>query len=140
MNRGVYWWVCLVTLVVSVCGSLVGAIRWLGSDHVVRSLAWLGHAPLFLGSVGATLVYALVQSLPGGREPLWIMSPPNDGWVIVLGQAALCGALAAFPTMPSGQLEVLLSGPLTIVTTFFFIDRIRRVQRQLVSSGFVRPS
>ena len=140
MNRGVYWWICLVTLVLSACGSLVGAVRWLGSDELVRSLAWLGHAPLFVGTVGATCVYALVQSLPGGRDPLWIMRPPNDGWSIALSQASLCGALAAFPTTPGAELEILLSAPFMLVTMFFFIDRMRRVQRQLVASGFTQPS
>ncbi len=140
MNRGVYWWVCLVTLAVSACGSLVGAIRWLGPDQLVLALAPLGHAPLFVGTVGATCVYAIVQSLPGGRDPLWILRPPNDGWSIALSPASLCGALASFPAMPGGQLEVLLSGPLMIATAFFFIDRMRRVQRQLVASGFTQPS
>ena len=104
------------------------------------TVAWLGHAPLVVGTLGASLVYALVQSLPGGRDPMWLMRPPNDAWTIALSQASLCGALAAFPTAPGGQLEILLSAPFMIVTTLFFIDRMRRVQRQLVASGFVRPS
>ena len=140
MSRGVYWWVCLVTLAVSVCGSLVGTVRWLGPDDLVRSVAWLGHLPLFAGTVGASLVYALVQSLPGGRDPLWMMRPPKDAWTIALGQASLCGALAAFPATPGAPLEVLLSVPFMIVATLFFIDRMRRVQRQLVATGFTGAS
>lgn len=140
MNRGLYWWVCLVTLVVSICASLVGAIRWLGPDHLVRSLAWLGHAPLFVGAVGATLVYGLVQSLPGGREPVWLSQPPNDGWSLVLGQAMLCAGLGVWPTVPGGPPEFFRSTPLLLMTVFFFIDRMRRVQRQLAAAGFTRPS
>ena len=140
MNRGVYWWVCVVTLVVSVLGAVVGAVRWLGPDAWVLALAPLGHAPLFLGTVGATCVYALVQSLPGGREPLWIMRPPSDGWSIVLTQALLCATLASWPIRPQGPSHIFLSTPLVIVTAFFAIDRMRRVQRQLAAAGFTRPS
>lgn len=136
MHRGVHWWVCLVTLVVSVLGAAVGAVRWLGPDSWVLALAPLGRAPLFLGTVGATCVYALVQSLPGGREPLWILRPPNDGWSIALGQATLCATLAGWPIRPQGPSEILLGTPFMLVTSFFFIDRMRRVQRQLAAAGF----
>ena len=140
MNRGVYWWVCLVTLVVSVLGVAVGAVRWLGPDAWILALAPLGRAPLFLGAVGAVCVYALVQSLPGGREPLWLMRPPSDGWSIVLTQAMLCATLAAWPIRPREPNEILFSTPFMLVTAFFAIDRMRRVQRQLAAAGFTRPS
>lgn len=131
MSRGVYWWICLVTLVVSACGVAVGAVRWLGPDDLVLALAPLGRAPLFLGTIGAHGSYCLTQSMPGGRAPVWFRRPPNEGWTIVLSQAMLCATLAAFPVTPGGENEILFSGPFVLISALFAIDRMRRVQRQL---------
>ena len=135
MSRSVYWWLCLVTIVVGICCAAVGAVRWLGPAELVQLLAPLGRAPLFVGTVGTIAVYALVQSLPGGRDPLWIMRPPNDGWTLALGGAMLCASVAGFPATPGGPNDILLSSPFVLVAAFFFIDRMRRVQRQLAPSA-----
>ncbi|MGZ8376780.1 MAG: hypothetical protein ACXWZS_12590 [Gemmatirosa sp.] len=131
MSRGAYWWICLIATVLSVCCAAVGAVRLLGTPEMILALAPLGRAPLFVGTVAVYCTYFLVQSMPGGREPLWIPRPPHDGWSMALSAALLCASCAAFPITPAGPLEVLFSTPFVLLSAFFLIDRIRRVQRQL---------
>jgi hypothetical protein len=100
----------------------------------VQALEPLGRAPLFVGTVGPILAYALVQALPGGRAPVWLRRPPNDGWAIALGAAMLCAALAAWPARRDAPfLEVLVSAPILLAAVGFMIDRQRRVQRLLAA-------
>lgn len=134
MTSRVYHWICGATMLVSACGTAVGAARWLGSAELVRALEPLGRMPLFVGTVGVVCVYAVVQSLPGGREPVWIVKPPNEGWMLALLLAALCATLAAHPLTPGGSLDVLVSAPNSIIAALFFLDRHRRVQRRLAES------
>lgn len=140
MNRGIYWWVCLAALVVSACGAAIGAVRWLGPDGWVLALAPLERAPLFIGTGGALLIYLVTQSLPGGRAPIWLPRPPHDGWTNALSLAMLCATLAAWPSVRGGPSQILASTPLVLLAAFLFIDRMRRVQRQLVAAGFTQAS
>ena len=96
---------------------------------LIRALEPLGRTPLFLGTTGTVGVYAFVQSLPGGRDPLSFRPLTADGWTFALTLAVLCGSLAAFPLAPGRGLDALLSAPLTLVAVFFCVDRGRRVQR-----------
>jgi hypothetical protein len=138
MSRGVNWWSCVTAAIASLCCAAVGAIRWLGPADLVQAFVPLGRAPLFVGTLGAVLVYTVVQALPGGRDPLWIPRPPHDGWSAALGFAMLCGSLAAFPIVPDGSLDVIVSAPIMLLATALFIDRLRRVQRQLAQRPFAQ--
>jgi hypothetical protein len=129
MSSRVYRWICTATMAVSACGAAVGAVRCLGPVEFVRALEPLGRTPLFLGTTGTVGVYAFVQSLPGGRDPLSFRPLTADGWTFALTLAVLCGSLAAFPLAPGRGLDALLSAPLTLVAVFFCVDRNRRVQR-----------
>ena len=140
MTERSYRWVCLVALGTAYLGAAVGAARWLGPDALSEALEPLGRAPLFVGTLGPILAYALVQALPGGRAPVWLRRPPNDGWTIVLGAAMLCAGLAAWPARRGAPfLEVITSTPLLLVAVGLLIDRQRRVQR-LLAGGAAAPT
>ena len=128
MSPVVFRWICGATMVASACGAAVGAVRWFGPEELVRLLAPLGRAPLFVGTLGAHAAYMGVQAIPGGRAPLWFNRPPNDGWATALALALLCAFLAVFPADPGGPLDLLVSTPLLMLTAFFMVDRVRRIQ------------
>lgn len=124
-------WICLAALAASAAGVGVGALRWLGPDALVQQLEPLGRAPVFLGVVAPLCAYALVQMMPGGRGPLWLVRPPHDGWTIALSIMMLCATLAMFPARRGDPLDVLFAVPFIFVTLGFLVDRMRRVQREL---------
>ncbi|MDF1505762.1 hypothetical protein [Roseisolibacter sp. H3M3-2] len=125
---------CLVALAVGCAGAAVGAVRWIGPATWAHALAPLGRAPLFVGTVAPILAYALVQALPGGREPLWLPRAPSDGWSLALCAAMLCAALGVWPARPGPILyEVLASAPMLVVSAGFFADRQLRVRRMLAA-------
>ena len=131
MSERSYRWTCLATLAAAAAGIAVGAVRWLGADALVQQLAPLGRAPVFVGVVAPLCAYALVQALPGGRAPLWLVRPPNEGWTLVLVLTLLCATLASFPARRGDPVDVFFTLPFTLVSVGFFIDRMRRVQREL---------
>ena len=131
MSERGYRWICLASLVGAAAGIAVGAVRWVGPLALVQQLEALGRAPVFVGVVGPLCAYALVQALPGGRAPLWLVRPPNDGWTVVLSLALLCATLAAFPARRGDPVDSLFALPFVLISVAFFIDRIRRVQRDL---------
>ena len=131
MSERVPRWICLTALAASASGAVVGALRWLGSDALVQQLEPLGRAPIFVGVVGPLCAYALVQLLPGGRAPLWLVRPPNDGWAIALSITMLCATLAMFPARRGAVVESLFALPFILASAGFLIDRTRRVQREL---------
>ena len=131
MSERVPRWICLTALAASASGAVVGALRWLGSDALVQQLESLGRAPVFVGVVGPLCAYFLVQTLPGGRAPLWLVRPPNDGWTIALIVMMLCATLAMFPARRGDTLDVFFALPFIFITLGFFVDRMRRVQQQL---------
>ena len=131
MSERIPRWICLAALIASAAGIVVGALRWLGPDALVQQLEPLGRAPVFVGVLAPLCAYAIVQVLPGGRAPLWLVRPPNDGWLHVLSAMLLCSTLASFPARRGAPIESLFALPFILVSVGFLIDRMRRVQREL---------
>ncbi len=131
MSRRSYKWFAFAALAAAAAGSAVGVVRWLGPDTLVRAVEPLGRAPVFIGVVAPHVAYFLVQLLPGGRDTLWLGRYVGDAWVLVLGQTAFCATVAAFPMRRGDLLDAIFSAPFALISTFFFIDRMRRVQREL---------
>jgi hypothetical protein len=128
-------WICLAALAASAAGVVVGALRWLGSSALVQQLEPLGRTPVFLGVVAPLCAYAIVQMLPGGRAPLWLVRPPNDGWTIALSLTMLCATLAMFPARRGAPVDSLFALPFILTSAGFLVDRLRRVQRELGPSA-----
>jgi hypothetical protein len=124
-------WICFAALAASAVGVVVGALRWLGPLWLVRQLEPLGRAPVFFGVVGPLIAYGFVQMLPGGRAPIWLVRPPNDGWLHVLSFMLLGATLASFPARRGDVVDSLFALPFILVSVALFIDRMRRVQREL---------
>ncbi len=131
MSERIPRWICLAALIASAAGIVVGALRWLGPDALVQQLEPLGRAPMFVGVVAPLCAYAFVQMLPGGRAPLWLVRPPNDGWTLALSIMLLCATLAMFPARRGEPLDVLFAVPFVFVTVGFLVARMRRVQHQI---------
>ena len=131
MSERIPRWICLAALAASAAGVAVGALRWLGPDALVQQLEPLGRAPVFFGVLGPLIAYAFVQMLPGGRSPIWLVRPPNDGWLHVLTLMLLGATLASFPARRGDVVDSLFTLPFILVTVGFIIDRMRRVQREL---------
>jgi hypothetical protein len=128
--------VCTATLTVSTVGAAIGAARWFGPDALVHTLAPLWHAPLLAGGAAPITVYSLVQGTSyAGREPVSLAWLPAEGWTAALFMATVCAVLGAAPTTPGGDANVMFAAPFILITGFFFVDRVRRVQRGLVRRG-----
>ncbi len=128
MSPVVFRWICGATMVASACGAAVGAVRCFGPEALIHLFAPLGRAPLFVGTVGAHAAYLGVQAIPGGRAPIWFNRPPNDGWATALAIALLCAFFAVFPVEPGRPLDLFVSTPFLMLTAFFMVDRVRRIQ------------